>query len=166
VRSIHDGDAQRVVEVAEPYAARPVSALGTWWCGDWRIKKYAITYQRQTARPELLEAAEAAAERILPTPALTATRYGVGFLGVHDGRGGNFVFVDRWEQENELHHHVRFSTSADPGALRPVTPADPIACVWDLGVVAHEREAWIRHVLAADFPDLDAYLKDQLDAPI
>jgi hypothetical protein len=71
-----------------------------------------------------------------------------------------------WEQENELHHQVFFSTSADPGALRPATPADPIACVWDLSVVAHEREAWIRHVLAADVPDLDAYLEDQLDAQI
>ncbi len=123
-------------------------------------------YRREAARRELLEAAEAEAERILPTPAVTATRYGVGFLGVHDGRGGNFVFVDWWEHENELHHHVFFSMSADPGALRPATAADPIACVWDLGVVAHEREAWIRHVLAADIPDLDAYIEDRLDAEI
>jgi hypothetical protein len=155
-----------VVDVIEPYAARPVSALGTWRCGDLRIKRYAIAYRREAARPELIAGAEAAAERMLPTPAVTPTRYGVGFLGAHDGRGGNFVFVDWWEQENELHHHVFFSTSIDPGALRPATPADPIACVWDLGVVAHEREAWIRHVLAADVPDLDAYLEDQLDAEI
>jgi hypothetical protein len=52
------------------------------------------------------------------------------------------------------------------GKLRPATPADPIACVWDLSIVAHEREAWIRHVLAADVPDLNAYLDDQLDAEV
>ncbi len=155
-----------MVELTESYSARPVAALGTWWCGDWRIKEYTIAYRREAARPELIEAAKAAAEGILPTPAVTPTRYGVGFLGIHDGRGGNFVFVDWWEEENELHHHVFFSTSDDPGALRAATRADPIACVWDLSVVAHEREAWIRHVLAAEVPSLDAYLEDQLDAQI
>jgi hypothetical protein len=91
---------------------------------------------------------------------------GHGFLGVHDGRGGNFVFVDLWEEENELHHHVVFSTAADPGPLRRATSADPIACVWDLSVIAHECAAWIRHVLGAEAPDLDAYLEDQLNGEI
>ena len=58
----------------------------------------------------------------------TATRPG--------GRGGNFVFVDWWEQENELHHDAFFSTSTDGGSLRAATAADPIACVWDLSIVA------------------------------
>ena len=164
--SVQRSDTHHTVELTEPYATRPVSALGTWQCGDWRIKKYVIAYRRDGARQELIEAAEASAARALPTPAVTTVRYGVGFLGVHDGRGGNFVFIDWWEQENELHHHVFFSTAADPGALRPATSADPIACVWDLSVVAHEREAWIRHVLVPEVPDLDAYLEDQLSGEI
>lgn len=159
-------DAQRIVQLTEPYATRPVTALGTWRCGDWQIKKYAIVYRRDAARPELIAAAEAAAAELLPTPAVTSTRYGVGFLGIHDGRGSNLVFVDWWEEENELHHHVFFSPADDPASLRSATPGDPVACVWDLSVVAHEREAWIRHVFAADVPDLDAYLDDQLDGEI
>lgn len=156
----------QVVEVSEPYAPRPVLALGTWHCGGWRIKKYAIAYARETPRPELVAAAEASAADILPTPAVTASRYGVGFLGIHDGRGGNFVFIDWWEQENELHHHVFFSTAAEPGSLRAATAGDPIACVWDLSVIAHERQAWLRHVLVADVANLDAYLEDQLSGAI
>jgi hypothetical protein len=150
----------------EPYIARPVSSLGTWRNGDWRIKKYTIVYRREVARPELIEAAEAAAATILPAPALTPTRYGVGFLGIHDGRGGCLVFVDWWEQENELHHHVFLSPPDDPGALRGATPTEMVGCVWDLGIVAYEREAWIRHVFGADAPDLDAYLEDQLEGEI
>jgi hypothetical protein len=103
---------------------------------------------------------------VLPSLAVTPTRYGVGFLGIHDGRGGNFVFADWWEQENELHHHVFFSTSDEPAELRRWAPDDPIACVWDLSVVAHERAAWIRHVLAAEEPDLDGYLADVLSGSV
>jgi hypothetical protein len=156
-------DDHRLVRFSiERYAPRPIVPLGVWRHGDWRLKEYAIAYGRDRARRELIAAAEAAAGRTLPTPAVTDNRYGVGFLGIHDGRGGNFVFIDWWEQENELHHRVFFSSSDAPGSLRPATAADPIACVWDLRVVAHEREAWVRHVLAADAPDLDDYLEDTL----
>jgi copper chaperone CopZ len=170
--AIHDAihgagyGARRVIELAEPYIARPVSALGTWRHGDWRMKKYTIAYRREAARGELIEAAEAVAADILPTPAITPTRYGVGFLGIHDGRGAGLVFVDWWEQENDLHHRVFLSPDTDRGALRPATPTELVACVWDLSVIAHEREAWIRHVFAADVPNLAAYLEDQLDRMI
>jgi hypothetical protein len=86
---------------------------------------------------------------------------------VHQGRALNFVFVDWWAQENELHHHVWFSPQSEPAALRASRPEDPIACAWDLGVIAFEREAWIRHVLdTPGAPGLDAYLADRLDADI
>ena len=166
--AIHEAGygARRVIELAEPYIPRPVSALGTWRHGDWRMKRYTIAYRREAARPELIEAAESVAADILPTPAITPTRYGVGFLGIHDGRGAGLVFVDWWENENDLHHHVFLSPDTDPGALRPATPNELVACVWDLSVMTHEREAWMRHVFAADDPDLDAYLEDQLEGRI
>ena len=38
-------------------------------------------------------------------------------------------------------------------------------CIWELAVQAHERQAWLQHVLAnPNGPDLDAYLKDGLTA--
>ena len=155
-----------MIELAEPYAPRPIEPLGIREYRDWRIKRYSIAYARPHARPELVAAAEEAAAAILPQPATKATRYGVGFLGVHDGRGGNFVFVDWWEDENELHHHVLFSPTDNPEALRPETGTDPIACIWDLSVVAHERVAWIRNILDADAPNLDAYLADTLSGMV
>ncbi len=79
---------------------------------------------------------------------------------------GNFVFLDWWEHENELHHHVFFSPGDRPKELRPATSDDPIACVWDLRVIAHERQVWIRHVLAPETLDFDAYLADTLNGEI
>jgi hypothetical protein len=148
------------------HSPRPLDALGIWRHDNWRLKVYSIAYRRKSARPELVSAAKEAAARVLPPEAVTPTRYGVGFLGVHDGRGANLVFVDWWEGENDLHHHVFLSPSDEPALLRAATPADLVACVFDLGVIAHERESWIRHVLAADVPDLDGYLGDQLDGEI
>lgn len=40
--------------------------------------------------------------------------YGVGFLGVHDGRGADFVFIDWWAEENELHHHLYMASHNQP----------------------------------------------------
>jgi hypothetical protein len=143
-----------------------VVALGIWCWRDWRLKRYGIAYGGDKPDDELVAAAEEAATRALPDPALTVDRYGVGFLGIHEGRGGNFVFVDWWEQENELHHHVFFSTPEEPALLRAAGADDPIACAWDLAVIAHERSAWVQHVLAADVPDADAYLADTLSGVV
>ena len=35
-----------------------------------------------------------------------------------------------------------------------------IGCVWELPPIAHERDAWVRHMLVPDQPDLSAYLAD------
>jgi hypothetical protein len=151
------------MRLREEYEPRPVAPLGVEIVEGWRLKLYGISYGLQRPRQELVEAALAAAAHRLPQPPLSESRYGVGFLGIHDGRDGNFVFVDWWERENELHHHVFLSSPDEPGELRAAAEADPIACAWDLAVIAHERDAWVRHVLAnAGGPSMADYLADQL----
>ncbi len=62
---------------------------------------------------------------------------------------------------------VFFSTPEQPGRLRPATPEDPIACVWDLSVIAHEREAWIRYMLAKPSgADAEGYLADAFSGDV
>ena len=53
------------------------------------------------------------------------------------------------------------SPDEDPGNLAPVKPP-VLGCVYELGVLVHERSAWIRHVLMNETPDMDAYLADVL----
>ena len=153
-------------DLAEPYATRPVQPAALERHGGWVLKVYEIAYRGRVS-DALRSAALQAVRRRLPLPAATGDRYGVGFAGIHQGRGGNFVFLDWWAQENELHHHVWFSSAAHPAQLRAAGPEDPIACCWDLSVICHERAAWVRHVLARpERPDLDAYLEDVLDAEV
>lgn len=151
----------------EPYAPRAVRPRGVQAFGDWTLKLYGIAYRGDEPGPELVEAALAAAESALPETALSDDRYGLGFLGIHEGRDSNFVFVCWWENENELQQRVFYSTPDRPGELRSARPDDPIACVWDLSVLAHEREAWIRHMLSEPRgADAGAYLADTLSGNV
>jgi hypothetical protein len=153
------------MRLTEPYRPRTVRCLEVAEFDGWRIKVYGIAYEGSTPERTLVGAALDTARPNLPDPAITDDRYGVGFLGVHQGRSSNFVFLDWWAQENELHHRIWFSSQTQPASLRAARPGDPIACAWDLTLLAHERDARVSHVLTKfDSPDLDGYLAAQMNA--
>jgi hypothetical protein len=155
------------VELHEPYASRPVRPLPDFEHAGWRAKVYGIAYDRAAPRPELVDAACRVAREALPAPAVTEGRYGLAFIGVHDGRGHCFVFVDWWADENELHHHVFVSAAAAPAQLEERTATGLAACVWDLAVISHERDVWVETMLAnPSGPDPDAYFDRRLNADI
>ena len=155
------------ISLVEPYAPRSVRSFDCLTFDGWRVKLYGIAYRSERPVQALVDAAVAAAQQSLPRPAVTHERYGLGFVGAHDGRGANFVFVDWWANEDELHHHTWLSSKEEPGRLRATGRDDFTACAWDLAVIAHERGAWIRHVLARPLgPDVGAYLADQLHADV
>jgi hypothetical protein len=155
------------MRLVEPYRPRAIRCLDVAELDGWWIKVYGIAYDGGRPAPALVDAALDVARRTLPTPPTGGDRYGVGFLGAHQGRGSNFVFLDWWALENELHHRVWFSSLEEPSALRAQETDDPIACAWDLSVLSHERAAWVEHVLARwDAPDLDGYLAAQLNAEL
>jgi len=156
-----------VISLAEPYAPRSVRCFDSLTFDGWRVKLYGIAYRGERPVQALVDAAVAAAQESLPRPGVTNHRYGVGFVGAHDGRGANFVFVNWWENEDELHHHAWLSSKEEPGRLRATGPDDFTGCSWDLAVIGHERAAWVRHVLARALgPDLEAYLADHLQGEV
>lgn len=146
----------------QPYAARSFRFIELFSAGDWRMKLYGIASGRELPRPELVAVAKRIAAEQLARE--NSPNYKVGFVGVHDGRGASFVFIDFWGNENELFHRVFLSRDTDPAKLTPAAPADSSVCVWDLRLQNFEREAWIRHVLQnADAPDFAAYLAERLN---
>ncbi len=152
-----------MIPLRGPHSLRPVRFLGLWEPDGWRLKVYSIAQGRPLARPEAVAAAKEAARKSLPAPG--AGNYGVGFLGVHDGRGAVFAFLDWWADENELHHHVWTAPGDAPTALTPAPGNNPSVCVWDLAVQWHEREAWVKRVLAGG-GDVEGYLAERLDADL
>jgi hypothetical protein len=152
------------LNLQEAYDVRPIRFLELWRESGWTLKVYGIAYRREHPREELVEAAKEIARKRLTNSTTSDNHYGVGFLGVHDGRGANFVYLDYWADENELHHHVYVSPSEEPASLEYVTPTGLIACTWDLRVLSFERDAWIECVLANPTgPDMEEYLARTLD---
>ena len=137
---------KQLLKLREPYAPRPVRFLAEWAFDGWRLKVYGITYRRERPRAELIETARRLAQESLPA-ALTGGNYGVGYVGVHDGRGANFIFVDWWADENELHHRVFAAPSGELINIPEITATGLSVCVWDLRVQCFEREAWLETVL-------------------
>ncbi len=147
-----------------PYTPRPVRFLEVWHLQDWRLKAYGISYDRPRPREELIDAARNAVERRLARHPTKLTHYNVGFVGIHDGRGENQVFLDFWVNENELVHWYVVSPSDDPTTLVEPPQDHNSVCVWDLMVQCFERQSWLECVLANPRgPDLDAYMCRCLD---
>ncbi len=153
--------------IQQAYAPRPIRFLELLRERGWRIKVYGIADRRSYPASELLAAARAMAIRRLRRGPTRQRTHGVGFLGVHDGRGLNQVFLDLWVNDNELLHKVYVSAKQSPGRLTPAAADFNSVCVWDLYLQAFERQAWMAHVLAnPEGPDLDAYLDARLDTEV
>jgi hypothetical protein len=129
------------------HSARPISDHGVHSVGDWSVKLYGVAGKAPTISADLLSLGLEIAASALPRPALTSTRYGVGFVVVHEAQSFNTVIVDWWEMVNELRHHVFRASPGAPGSFHEVTASGESVCVWELGVQAFERQAWIDTVL-------------------
>jgi len=152
------------MKLNKPYRTRQIRFLDLWTIGSFRIKAYTISYRNEAVDPALIAAARATAQQRLEQSAGASNHYKVGFVGIHEGRDGNFVFVDWWADENELHHHVYVSAAATPDRLEYRTPTGLNACAWDLRLIGHERDQWVEAVLKSyPEPDVDAYLEARLE---
>jgi hypothetical protein len=150
-----------------PFKTRPIRFLELWTPSDaWRIKVYGIAAAGPRPDACVIDAAKRVAAARLAQVNGSRPQHGVGFLGIHQGMTGCFVFIDWWSVV-ELNHHLYHAPLDDPDALKYHLPDNPIACVWDLKLISHERDAWVDCVLNNPAgPDLDAYLARQLNAEL
>jgi hypothetical protein len=124
--------------------------------GDWRLKLYGLAAPEKGVRQELLDITRGLAEASLPA-AVDETHHGAAFAIAHDANYP-IALVYWWQAENELHQRVFVGRPDDLTDMSPV-PLTPTGCVWELGVVEFERQAWIEDVIGNPAgPDLDRYM--------
>lgn len=151
-----------VKTVGEAYRDRAIAFLGVRDLAGWRLKLYSIRYGEDPLPERVYEEGIARAVEALPSPPVTPERPGVGFLILHRGRSVHYLVLNWWDRENELFNRVLMRGFADGDAWAWGRGGET-ACVWDLQVLAFERDAYVERVLARpDAPDLEGYLGDGL----
>jgi len=93
----------------------------------------------------------------LPDPAEAEGRPGVGWVILHLGRDVDYLVLGWWDRENELPVRIWVREGGNPWR---VARGPESFCVWDLEVMAHERDAYVRHVLRLGPSGVDDYLED------
>ncbi|WOI55769.1 hypothetical protein [Palleronia sp. LCG004] len=140
------------------YEPRPVRPLPEWRIGPVRVKPYHIG-ARELA-PERLASAEVEARRMEGECASEGGSQDLGFAVIHEGVAGTWLLLDWWAHGDILCQRLSFDDGAGFASVdaRPLT-----ACVWELPVLMHERDAWIRHMMQGA-PSPNGYLADRLSA--
>ncbi len=151
---------RKPLELTESFRPLPVNFLELWENRGWRVKVYGISRHHQRPGAELMAAGKRVAAEKLALLDDQQTVYGVGFLVLHEAREANFVSINWWAKESELHRRVFRSPRTDPGALLEVTGEGVAGTVWDLQVLWFERNAWVEKVLGnARGSEVELYLK-------
>jgi hypothetical protein len=140
------------------YRLRSISALGWETAGSWCVKRYGVSALRETPPDRVQDMARDAVLRSLPAAYPDALSFAYSI--VHEDEDGCYVVVGWWSRNRViLHTRTWLADWADLGTLTEA-PANATACIWELVPMAHERSAWVRHVVQPDEPDLDAYRTD------
>lgn len=85
-----------------------------------------------------------------------------GFVVLHHGEEAMWLLVDWWV-EDILHQQLSYAPVDDVDNFQAGPPNHEMACVWELLVTAHERDAWVKHTMTdPENADFAAYLSDVL----
>jgi hypothetical protein len=115
--------------------------------GNTLLKWYEIAPEDEQVPPPVSDLARLG---LADAARLSELRLGgeLGFVVLHRcGEAFYFLLVCTWQNDNELWETVWAKDGPDDREFHP-WPLDgthrPTFCVWELGVVAHERVAWSR----------------------
>lgn len=148
----------------EGYCPRRTWLIGLRQLAGWTLKVYAISATGRDLSPVVTDTALAYARTRLPdAPSAAAPGSpSYGFLILHEGTEAVWALFDLWF--DDILQQLVFKADLDqPERFEKAPFAGTAVCVWELEVVRFERDAWVRHVLAApDAPDFEQYLVDAL----
>ena len=96
--------------------------------------------------------------------------YGLNFALIHLSTTHAFLIAGVWRGHQELWERVyakELATGAPFARIETSGEDTPAACVWEFGVICHERMAWIRY-LFTDRTEADkrAWLADRYMGPV
>ncbi|UUU34388.1 hypothetical protein JIX56_33635 [Streptomyces sp. CA-210063] len=150
-------EADVLLALAEEHHARTVRPLGSSETAGHVVKAYAIEAPGRTVTAQDARAALRIAADHLSSARLRGS-VGLAVLLTHAGGDGDYVLVHTWIEGYMSDLAVFTGPAGDIDRLRPGR-SGLAPCVWEAAVLAHERDAFSRHVL-----DGQGTLEDRLSA--
>lgn len=160
-------DVGALLALGEEYHARVARGLGARVVGGHLVKVYALEAPgRAVSERDEAEALRVAGAHL----ELGGVRgsLGLAVLILHLGGDGDYLLVHSWIEGYMSDLAVFVGPAGQPALLRPGR-VGLAPCVWEAAILAHEREAFVRHVLDGDQPieeRVAAWEKDVLEGGV
>jgi hypothetical protein len=79
-----------------------------------------------------------------------STDHPLAFAILHFADDGLYLLISRWNNANNIRHRV-FTLTVDDNQLviNPLKDVWTIACIWEMRLIKHEVDLWIKMVLCA-----------------
>ena len=145
------------------YKPRPIRFLELLTQENWQIKVYSISDKREFVSAKYLDNAKKNLSTWLEKSQISGLEtYQIATLILHEGKEGCFAIINWWIDENMLQHFVYLSPNEESD-FTFYSDNGIITCVWEMAVLWFERNAWVKHVLATEKPDFEAYINEQFN---
>jgi hypothetical protein len=132
------------------------------------LKWYDIYYEETPVSPQLVERARTFLLAELEAGRLPLKNE-LGFVVHHQCSAAYILYISTWRNENELWETIYIKDLAADSEFQRLerSATTPTYCVWVLGVVGHEQQAWTRYLYsprnnAAKY----AYVQEQIAGPV
>jgi hypothetical protein len=140
---------------------RYLRPAGVVTVSGWQVKQYRVTVRDEPVGAAVLGAAEQFLVKLLPAAEPSDDTPRVAFSVLHKGMDAVWLNLYAWVQEAIVHCRAASAPLTAPTSFAELS--EPlIGCVWELPALAHERSAWVRHLMRPQRPELDGYLADWL----
>jgi hypothetical protein len=144
----------------EEYRPRRICFLELWTFDGWKIKVYNICEKESDWNKDFIAVAKSIAKTKIRGPEGGKSNHRIGFLTIHLAKQFNQIIFDWWACQNELRHFV-FKAENDNQTFENITSSGEAFCIWELRVIQHERDSWVRNILRNPIgSDFIAYYDD------
>lgn len=147
----------------ELYKPRKIDFKNWVEVNNWVVKIYTITNQSSFGSNVTVKLVESHLPNWLnEIDKSKLPTYKQAFLIIHEAREGVWILLNWWTGGEMIETKVYFSNFKTPNKIsNSPHNTNALICVWELEVFAHERKAWIKHILKkAKNPDFYNYKLD------
>lgn len=132
--------------------------------GNWVVKIYTISPKASFESEEVLKSVKSKLPTLLEE---ASNHHHSAFLIVHEGTDGVWSLVNWWTGREMLRTKTYFTSFQEKERLSLLPANGSLACVWELPLINHEKNAWVKHILKKPSqPAFEDYYQDFMEGKV